>query len=340
VLNNAWARPGANLIAGPGPMIYPGSAVAVDPRTHLVTGGVGGRGVGAFAGGWAGLSSAAGVIGRRWGGGYSSAYGGRWGWGYSPSSWGGWVGGSENGYGNPYYVPLPIYTESGTGYGNLYYTESGTGYGNPYSDDTEARRGNDSSASAAPQERNNSAPTSAPGKEDAANTGEEIPAAVKRGMDAARLAFQKGDYAVAQGECERAIRLQPGDPNLHEFRALCQFARGKYQDAAATLYPVLAAGPGWDWDTLSSFYPSAATYIRQLRALEQSVREHPKDAAGRFVLAYHYLVLDERDPAFGQLQEVVKLQPKDKVSAGIREALVQAKKGQDEAPADKPAPGR
>jgi tetratricopeptide (TPR) repeat protein len=140
-------------------------------------------------------------------------------------------------------------------------------------------------------------------------------------MDLARRAFQKGDYAEAQRECERAIQLLPGDANLREFRALCQFAQGKYTAAAATLYDVLAAGPGWHWETLSSVYPSAQTYTTQLRALERYVREHPMDPAGHLVLAYYYLALDERQAAVGQLREVVQLQPSDQVSPAILKAL-------------------
>jgi tetratricopeptide (TPR) repeat protein len=169
----------------------------------------------------------------------------------------------------------------------------------------------------------------APRDKDAANTDKET-ATAKRRMDLARRAFLKGDYAEAQRECQRAIRLLPEDANLWEFRALCQFAQGKYKGAAATLYDVLAAGPGWDWDTLSSFYTSARTYIRQLRALERYVRENPKDAAGRLVLAYQYLALDERDAAAGHLREVIKLQPRDQVSPGILAALEKAKMGKDE----------
>ena len=47
----------------------------------------------------------------------------------------------------------------------------------------------------------------------------------------------------------------PNDPTLHEFRALVLFAQGQYDAAAATLYPVLNAGPGWDWTTLVGLYP-------------------------------------------------------------------------------------
>jgi tetratricopeptide (TPR) repeat protein len=164
-----------------------------------------------------------------------------------------------------------------------------------------------------------------PSYEGAATIDPDI-AAVERHMNVARREFQKGDYADALRECELAMGLLPGDANLREFRALCQFAQGKYQDSAATLYEVLAAGPGWHWDSISSFYPSAQTYTTQLRALEQHARENPKNAAGRFLLAYHYLALDERDAAAGKLREVIQLQPKDQVSLRILAAL-----------ADKPA---
>src|SRR5262249_10645286 len=64
-------------------------------------------------------------------------------------------------------------------------------------------------------------------------------------FDAAREAFKVGDYAKAQELAEKAIALLPSDATLHEFRGLTLFAQKKYQDSAAALYAVLAAGPGW-----------------------------------------------------------------------------------------------
>jgi Tetratricopeptide repeat len=320
LVNHDWARPGANIF-NPDTMINSGNAIA---------GRIGGSDGNVFAGGWSGLSSeglssAADTL-KGW---YNREYArdllSRWGW----WSGGGWGSGDSGGYGG--------YGSSDSGYSNPYST-SDSGYSSPYS--TQAEQGNESSANAASQEQNNSQSSSEPSKEDVASSRDEFPADAKLSMEKAVLAFQKGDYAEAQKQCEQAIRLLPGDANLQQFRALCQFAQGKYKDAAAGLYAVLAAGPGWDWKTLSSLYPSAQTYTTQLRALEQYVKEHPKDAAERFVLAYHYLVLDERDAGLNQLQEVVKLQPKDKVSAGLAKALEKAKKGEIKAPPDKPAPGR
>src|SRR5262249_50736133 len=66
-------------------------------------------------------------------------------------------------------------------------------------------------------------------------------------FDQASAAFVRGAYAEAQRLAEQAIEKLPGDATLHEFRALTLFAQRKYQEAAAAIYAVLAAGPGWDW---------------------------------------------------------------------------------------------
>jgi predicted TPR repeat methyltransferase len=87
------------------------------------------------------------------------------------------------------------------------------------------------------------------------------------------------------------------------------------------LYAVLAAGPGWNWETMSSLYPNVDTYTKQLRALEAYAKDNPKAAYANFLLAYHYLVLGSKDAAVQQLKRVVELEPKDKLSAALVKAL-------------------
>jgi tetratricopeptide (TPR) repeat protein len=140
-------------------------------------------------------------------------------------------------------------------------------------------------------------------------------------FDDARVAFKASDYAKAQDLVEKAIALLPSDATLHEFRGLTLFAQQKYKEAAACLYAVLAAGPGWNWETMSGLYPNADTYTKQLRALEAYTGEHSKEADLHFLEAYHYLVLGSKDAAVQQLKEVVQLQPKDKLSAALVKAL-------------------
>ena len=151
-------------------------------------------------------------------------------------------------------------------------------------------------------------------------------------FDAGRAAFKQGDYDAALKHVDEAIKELPGDPVLHEFRGLVLFAQGKYQPAAGTVYAVLAAGPGWDWDTLKALYPNVDTYTQQLHKLEDYVQQNPKAADARFLLAYHYLTLGYTDEARKELETVVEIQPKDELSAQLVKLLTPG--ASDKQPAD------
>jgi tetratricopeptide (TPR) repeat protein len=140
-------------------------------------------------------------------------------------------------------------------------------------------------------------------------------------FDQGREAFQQGDYTRALELTDQALRQLPNDTTLHEFRALCLFALGRYDEAAAALYAVLSVGPGWDWTTLISLYTDTERYTLQLRALESYCTQNPRSAAGRFVLAYHYLTAGHSEQALDQLKVVVALQPKDTLSAQLMQQL-------------------
>jgi tetratricopeptide (TPR) repeat protein len=157
-------------------------------------------------------------------------------------------------------------------------------------------------------------PPPAPPEDDTATAANKL-------FDAARAAFKDGQYADAQAKTEQAIAKLPSDAALHEFRCLCLFAQGKYKDAAAGLYAVLAAGPGWNWETVRGLYGNADDYTKQLRALEGYVKDHMDAGDGHFLLAYHYLVLGNKNDAVNQFKEVVRVQPNDKLSAELVKAL-------------------
>jgi TolA-binding protein len=152
-------------------------------------------------------------------------------------------------------------------------------------------------------------------------------------FDSARAAFKQGDFDSALKQVDEAIKELPGDPVLHEFRGLVLFAQGKYQPAAATIYAVLAAGPGWDWETLKALYPNTQTYTDQLYKLEDYVKAHQDAADARFLLSYHYLTLGYTDEAREQLEIVVQQQPGDQLSAQLVKLLTPGETG-DAAPAN------
>jgi len=168
-----------------------------------------------------------------------------------------------------------------------------------------------------------SEPIPVPTEAELTSTDDETMTAAMTHFATARAYFKQRSYDLATAEVDRALQLLPGDRTMHEFRGLTLFAREQYDEAAGVIYAVLAAGPGWDWDTMMALYPNADTYTRQLRALEASVRDNPSNGKGHFLLAYHYLVLDARDSAIAELRAAAKLTPEDRLSAQLADALSQ-----------------
>lgn len=140
-------------------------------------------------------------------------------------------------------------------------------------------------------------------------------------FDDAKAAFRDSNYEAALRSIDSAIELLPSDATLHEFRALCLFAMKDYQQAAATIYAVLAAGPGWNWETMAGLYRNTDTHTQQLRALESHVIANPDDSAAAFLLAYQYMTMGHMDAAVGKWERVAQLLPEDDLTAQLLEAF-------------------
>jgi tetratricopeptide (TPR) repeat protein len=151
----------------------------------------------------------------------------------------------------------------------------------------------------------------------------------------ARDSLKSGDAGAALQQADEALALHADDASLHEFRALCLFALGRFDEAATPLYAVLSSGPGWDWPTLIGLYPNIDVYTSQLQALREHAKANPQSAPSRFVLAYHYLTQGHVDAAAKQLKQVVALKPNDTLSAKLLEQLQPA---QQNAPGVSPTP--
>jgi tetratricopeptide (TPR) repeat protein len=140
-------------------------------------------------------------------------------------------------------------------------------------------------------------------------------------LDAARNAFAGGDYQTAMTQVNQSIAKRPNDVVLHEFRALILFATMQYKAAAGAVYAVLSVGPGWDWATLSSFYPDPEVYSAQLRSLEQYRNKNLNLAEARFLLAYHYMSCGHPEAATVELKEVMRINPKDQLAGQVLAGL-------------------
>ena len=250
-------------------------------------------------GNWGGVAS--------WGLGFGAGYRHGWWNGYASRPWyRPWYSNSAV-WGHGAWALGPIYYDSGyTTYSNPYYVSSSDYY--DYSQPIQVVMASplDDASAPAPGAVTIAAPAPPP----------EVQASLTH-LDAAQEAFAAGDYVKAGAELDVAIKDQPSDAALHEFRALVYFATGDYAKAAGALYAVLAVGPGWDWTTMSSLYPSVDAYSAQLRTLESFVKKNSKDAAAHFVLAYHYITATHNEAAIAQLQQVEKLMPSDRLASEL-----------------------
>jgi len=148
--------------------------------------------------------------------------------------------------------------------------------------------------------------------------------------------FKAASFQDALTDLNLALKKIPGDPIVHEVRALTLFAIGDFKSAAANLNSLLASSPGMDWTTMSGLYGDSALYTEQLRKLEAFTKANPSDPASHFVLAYHYLVLDEEEAAIDALKVVLANQPKDVVAQRMLDAIVPPASAQASAQATPP----
>jgi len=258
---------------------------------------------------------------------HNNWYHGGWsGWNYLPSIWtaaalSGWLGGSSFVYSNPYFVDVPA--------AGPYYIN----YAVPISVPEYAYES--ALPVYAPEEVVSPVLTDPPivpeTEPEPVAPADPNALAAERLVGVARDQFRRNDYLAAQRTVEEALAKTPGDPALHEFRALTLFAQQKYRDSAAALYAVLAVGPGMNWETLQAFYADPAIYTQQLDALQLFVQANPTAADARFVLAYHALVLGQYETALLYYEEVVRLQPADNLSAQILDALRKSKEAGERA---------
>lgn len=156
-------------------------------------------------------------------------------------------------------------------------------------------------------------------------------------VDKALADFKNGEYDAAVAGLDRAVKASPKDSVLHEVRALSLFALGRYDEAAAALNAVLAVAPGMDWTTMSGLYGSVDDYTTQLRRLEAFCKANPGNAAGYFVLAYHYLVGGHADLAADALEVVVAKQPGDAVAKRLLDAITPPSEAADSKDGKPPA---
>jgi tetratricopeptide (TPR) repeat protein len=283
--------------------------------------------------------------GRYWGG--YGGWGGYWPWyGGGGSYWPWWYSGWDGGYPYDYSYSYPYTGDYYYSYPSVnydYYTPNNYDYysygpsvydGSYYypSDNYDNTDVVGQSATVIPQQPfGSSAPAPAVSPEAGSNIGttedhQNVPDSLQYYSEA-RMSFLQGDYTRALQLAQHSAVDAPNNAKVHELISLALFALHDYRRAASEAHAAMALGPIAEWNDLLTYYydPTTQTtelqplqiakYTTQLRALEEGVRSHPKDAANHFLLGYHYLMIGARDNAKTQIADAVSLTPDDKLAA-------------------------
>jgi predicted Zn-dependent protease len=120
------------------------------------------------------------------------------------------------------------------------------------------------------------------------------------------IAFRDSDYKRAAREWRHALVDDPQNGLLVLMMAQALFQSGEYNEAAGAVQAGLQLMPRDKWDVVvgnyKELYGNTQDYVDQLKLLENTVKEKPKDPALRLLVGYHYLFLGYPAEAMRELK--------------------------------------
>lgn len=255
-----------------------------------------------------------------------------WAWGHPYSYYSAWYGGPCFGYAVSYYEPG--YTE--------YFVEAV-----PYSPPTQVVLEQPVVVGpGAPQVVEEvevvpeAAPPAAPGAfpEPAPEApAQGAPPPLHADFDPGVKAFLAGNYAMAEGHFLRVVADEPDNGEAWLGLMQARLARGDYAASAEALARAAELGAfprGYRFDP-RPLYPQQGSYERVVKALDQHLKAHPKDADAWIVRAYLHVALAERGQAREAIDKVLALRPDDATAPELALALLPPLP-----PPQKPAPAK
>src|SRR5262249_22147206 len=138
-------------------------------------------------------------------------------------------------------------------------------------------------------------------------------------------AFKARDYKGAVRSWRHALVDDPQNGTLVMMLAQALFGVGQYDEAAGATQQGMFLLPQEQWGVVVSnyteLYEDTQDYVDQLKALEKTVKEKPKDPALRFLVGFHYGYLSYPVEAVRELDELLKLAPQDQLGRKLRDLM-------------------
>lgn len=143
-----------------------------------------------------------------------------------------------------------------------------------------------------------------------------------RGLDLAEEFFRAGRYVETLEELDAFPAHVAAHGRAELLRSQALFALGEYVDAVAALRRAARRLPPEHWgffvENYGNFYERPQQYTKQIRRLEEAVDIDAAAADLRLLLGYHYGYLHYSAEAVAELDEALRLSPRDALAAQLR----------------------
>jgi hypothetical protein len=235
---------------------------------------------------------------------------GNYGRGYGYSGWNGY-GGYGLGYGRyGGYGFLPFLGGLGLGYGLGGYGLGYGGYGLGYGGFGPAYGGyySPSYVQTVPQKITSESQPASPQTDSSPSNSEDFAAI-------GESEFRAGNYQAAMMAFRHALVDQPNNAGLMLLIGQSLFQMGQWTEAAGATELAMGALPEDKWGTVvqnyTQLYGNIEEYTRQLKELENAVKQEPNNPALRFLIGYHFGYLNYPQQATRELNKAVELESRD-----------------------------
>ncbi len=127
--------------------------------------------------------------------------------------------------------------------------------------------------------------------------------------------FRAGNYQAAMMAFRHALVDEPNNAGLMLLISQCLFQMGQWMEAAGATQLAMGGLPEDKWGTVvenyTQLYGNIEDYTRQLKELENAVKQDPENPALRFLVGYHFGYLNYPQQAVRELGKAVELEGRD-----------------------------
>lgn len=136
-----------------------------------------------------------------------------------------------------------------------------------------------------------------------------------------RAYFSNGDYEAGIAAAQKAIGLNPRDPDYYALLGACLRGAGKYDEAVAAVMKAIESEPrsSYYW-LLATIYRSQKDYDKAVESFKRAINLNPSDPDNYLEIARIYLAEDR----YSEAEEILKKAP---ASPAVSNFLVQSLMG-------------